>query len=254
MAETIPPINNWYSGSPFNTNNWIVPQDGITIEYANANYLKFPVSQSQTESITSLKVIGTTDSTNITTGSFQCLGGIGITKNAYVGGQIIATSDITGANLVGGSVTAFDASGNLNQMTPDYIYYNKLTTNYTVAPPLSGDDIGTILSTSAFVANITTTLANISAVLTSVPMGTYILNVSFQCAGGTTGNIGAYFYRNSSQIGQAVSTLYNTVAAISTSFSFIYQNTSSASFSVKAQTTVATIPILGGLFQMTRIA
>ena len=263
MSQTIPPINNWYNGSPFNASNWIIPDNGLTVSYANANYLKFPISQTQTENITSLKVIGTTEATNISSGSCQVLGGVGITKSAYVGGNLTVLADVTSANSISGSYTSADTVNPLilNQITPDYIYYNKLTTNYSSvgAPTLSGDDIGTILSTSAFVGSFTTTLINLSAGLTA-PIGTFLLTCTVTCPLGSSCNTIMFFARDTAVINNGHYSMHNQITfvnTISSSFSFIYQNTSTVNsiFYVKGITTSGTVPIqIGSLFQMTRIA
>ena len=110
MSITTPPINNWYSGEVFNNTQWVSNTSSMTIAYANANYLKFPISQVSAENINLLNVLSTTDSTSTSTGALIISGGVGITKNLYVGGSTAitnatdSTSTSTGALKISGGV------------------------------------------------------------------------------------------------------------------------------------------------------
>ena len=65
-----------------------------------------------------LKANGTTQSTSITTGALQSKGGLGVSKNAHVGGKLVVTGISNTANLnVAGTVSATSFSGNGSSLT-----------------------------------------------------------------------------------------------------------------------------------------
>ena len=65
-----------------------------------------------------LKANGTTQSTSITTGSLQTRGGLGVSRNAHIGGKLVVTGISNTANLnVAGTVSATLFSGNGSSLT-----------------------------------------------------------------------------------------------------------------------------------------
>ena len=82
MSVTPPPINNWYSGETYNSNNWGSTSTSVTIAYANANYLKYPISQSSLENINKLNIYNSLSvGSSITNDALTINGGLLCTGN-----------------------------------------------------------------------------------------------------------------------------------------------------------------------------
>lgn len=71
-----------------------------------------------------LKANGTTQSTSTTTGSLQSKGGLGVSRNAHIGGKLVVTGvsntaniNVSGGVVVSGNVTASLFSGNGSSLT-----------------------------------------------------------------------------------------------------------------------------------------
>lgn len=84
----------------------------------NSNTTPGSAAISGTFSGGNLKANGTTQSTSITTGSLQTRGGLGVSRNAHIGGKLVVTGISNTANLnVIGTATATLFSGNGSSLT-----------------------------------------------------------------------------------------------------------------------------------------
>jgi hypothetical protein len=84
----------------------------------NSNTTPGSASVTGTLSGSNLNANGTAQSTSITTGSLQSKGGLGVSRNAHIGGKLVVTGISNTANLnVAGTATATLFSGNGSSLT-----------------------------------------------------------------------------------------------------------------------------------------
>lgn len=111
----------------------------------NSNTTPGSAAISGTFSGGNLKANGTTQSTSITTGSLQTRGGLGVSRNAHIGGKLVVTGVSNTANLnVIGTATATLFSGNGSSLTS------------VDAETLDGKDSTDFVSNTFAIANFTT--------------------------------------------------------------------------------------------------
>jgi hypothetical protein len=111
----------------------------------NSNTAPGSASVTGTLSGSNLKANGTTQSTSITTGSLQSKGGLGVSRNAHIGGKLVVTGISNTANLnVAGTATATLFSGSGASLTS------------VDAETLDGKDSTDFVSNTFVVATFTT--------------------------------------------------------------------------------------------------
>lgn len=111
----------------------------------NSNTTPGSAAISGTFSGGNLKANGTTQSTSITTGSLQTRGGLGVSRNAHIGGKLVVTGVSNTANLnVIGTATATLFSGDGSSLTS------------VDAETLDGKDSTDFVSNTFAIANFTT--------------------------------------------------------------------------------------------------
>jgi len=197
MAENIPPINHWYSGSPFNPNNWIVPQDSITIAYADANYLKFPISQNNPETINTLIVLNGASIDNLEVSGKIGVGVFAPVQELEVNGTISGSALLTGTVDAAASVTVGpNIDGNSSVILANSISSIKtiLVTPTVTNKILTSNDVGyNKIVYTAFTA-LTTVLRTYVTSESLLAYGTYIISCNVAVETNALSSVWFYLY------------------------------------------------------------
>ena len=175
MSVTPPPINQWYIGEIYNSNNWGSTSTSVTIAYADLHYLKFPISQSALANInklniySSLSVGSTTTSDALSINGGMLCTGVHATVNSGLSFNYLPLGGINSAGLsyllsVGTATKAGDFAlyGTPTTGTPvtTLIYANGTNGNVGIATgtPAYPLDVNGTINTNTLISIPKTTL------------------------------------------------------------------------------------------------